>query len=158
MSVIRNSNSISKLDGFDVYMYTYIRIRKKKRRGIGRCCTVSTFMYGARVSLYTRLAYSNLVYRAALKLQCESMSTRPYSYYFPIETSPPRRDEDTSIQFHPINLTYGLSTVSFLFFFFLLFLSTRPNKREIRTKPWFRYFFHLIETARSKFQTLPPPI
>lgn len=131
MSVIRNSNSISKLDGFDVYMYTYIRIRKKKRRGIGRCCTVSTFMYGARVSLYTRLAYSNLVYRAALKLQCESMSTRPYSYYFPIETSPPRRDEDTSIQFHPINLTYGLSTVSFLFFFFSsFFINTAEQTRD----------------------------
>lgn len=130
MSVIRNSNSISKLD---VYICIRIYVFERKSAGIGRCCTVSTFMYGARVSLYTRLAYSNLVYRAALKLQCESMSTRPYSYYFPIETSPPRRDEDTSIQFHPINLAYRF--FPFLFFFFFFFLSTRPNKREIRTKP-----------------------
>lgn len=131
MSVIRNSNSISKLDGFDVYICIRIYVFERKSAGIGRCCTVSTFMYGARVSLYTRLAYSNLVYRAALKLQCESMSTRPYSYYFPIETSPPRRDEDTSIQFHPINLAYRLPTVSFLFFFFSsFFINTAEQTRD----------------------------
>lgn len=142
MSVIRNSNSISKLDGFDVYICIRIYVFERKSAGIGRCCTVSTFMYGARVSLYTRLAYSNLVYRAALKLQCESMSTRPYSYYFPIETSPPRRDEDTSIQFHPINLAYRLPTVSFLSFSFSsFFINTAEQTRDSNETVKSRYFF-----------------
>lgn len=53
MSVIRNSNSISKLDGFDVYMYTYIRIRKKKRRDRSMLYCIDVYVRSESIALHT---------------------------------------------------------------------------------------------------------